>query len=226
VRPEAHRLHDLPDGACLHELPAFARGPVLEPLAVADRVDALRLRLHPADLGELLEGGDARLVGHVVLAVAHDPDAEGRPLVRDPGAHHELDLRVLEDLALVLREPGPRVALAEGRGQLGLLRVEGERARRRRGRPLRSGRRCARGSGRCREAEARRCRGRRLLLGAGARWPRRAQGGGRGRPDRRLRNSRRSDLELPMVLASLLPWVHCAPARASGGLDRPRVARR
>ena len=34
-------------------------------------------------------------------------------------------LGILEDLALVLHEPGSRVALAVGLGQVGLLRVEG-----------------------------------------------------------------------------------------------------
>ena len=40
-------------------------------------------RLHLAHLGELLERRDARLVGHVVLAVLHHANAERRALDRD-----------------------------------------------------------------------------------------------------------------------------------------------
>ena len=101
VRPEPDGLHDAADRARLDQLAGLDRGAVLEPLAVHDRVDAARLRLHPAHLGELLERGDARLVGHVVLAVLHHADAERRALVRDGGAEHELDGAVLEDLVLL-----------------------------------------------------------------------------------------------------------------------------
>ena len=126
VRPEADGLDDLADGAGLHQLARLHRGPVLEPLAVDDRVDAARLRLHPPHLGQLLERRHAGLVDHEVLAVAHDLDAERRALVRDRGAGHELDRGVLEDLALAARELRLRKALGEGRGEVGLLREEGD----------------------------------------------------------------------------------------------------
>src|SRR6187431_2941390 len=44
-----------------------------------------------------VERVDARLVDHVVLAVAHDLDAERRTLAADDGAHHQGDALVLED---------------------------------------------------------------------------------------------------------------------------------
>ena len=83
VRPEADRLDHAADRAGLDQLAGPDRRAVLESLAVHDRVDAARLRLHAPHLGELLERGDARLVGHVVLAVLHHADAERRALVGD-----------------------------------------------------------------------------------------------------------------------------------------------
>ena len=91
VRPEADGLHDAADGAGLHELAGADGRAVLEALAVHDRIDAPRLRLHAAHLGQLIERGDARLVDHVVLAVLHHADAERRALVRDRRAQHQLD---------------------------------------------------------------------------------------------------------------------------------------
>ena len=52
--PMPMRLDHLADGARLDQLARLHRGPVLVPLAVHDRIDALGLGLHPADLGQLL----------------------------------------------------------------------------------------------------------------------------------------------------------------------------
>src|SRR5882672_917212 len=73
VRAEPDGLDDATDGSRLDELPGLHRRAVLETLAVHDRVDPFRLRLYSAGLRQLFESGDARLVGHVVLAVLHDP---------------------------------------------------------------------------------------------------------------------------------------------------------
>ena len=105
--------------------PGLHGGPVLEPLAVHDRVDALRLRLHATNLRQLLERRDARLVGHVVLAVLHHADAERRALVGNAGAQDELNGFVVEDLALAARELRLRIPLGEGCQQIGLLREDG-----------------------------------------------------------------------------------------------------
>ena len=104
MRPEPDRLHDVADRAGLHQLARPDGRAVLEPLAVHDRVDAAGLGLHAPHLGQLLERRDARLVGHVVLAVLHHADADRRALVRNRRAQHQLDGRVLENLVLAARD--------------------------------------------------------------------------------------------------------------------------
>ena len=74
-------------------------------------------------LGQLRERGDARLVGHVVLAVLHHANAERRALVGHDRAQHELDRLVLEDFALALHEPGLRKLFGERGDEIRLLRV-------------------------------------------------------------------------------------------------------
>src|SRR6185312_6052254 len=100
VRPEARRMDDAADGARCDQLARLHRRAGLEMLGEADRIDALRLGLDGAHRLELVERGDAGLVGHEVLAVAHRLDAEGRALRRDAGADDELDRLVLKDAAL------------------------------------------------------------------------------------------------------------------------------
>src|SRR5262245_65621778 len=82
MRPEPDGLDHLANGAGLHQLACLDRRLVLVPFAVQDRVDPLRLRLHAADLLELLERGHARLVDHGVLAVPPDLDADRRAVGR------------------------------------------------------------------------------------------------------------------------------------------------
>src|SRR5262245_43457777 len=79
MRTEADRLHDFPDRARLDQLAGFDRGAVLEPLAVADRVDALGGGLYFPHFGKLFERDDAGLVDHVVLPVLHHANAKRRP---------------------------------------------------------------------------------------------------------------------------------------------------
>ena len=90
MRPEPDGLDDAADRAGVDQLAGLDGRPVLVALAVEDRVDAPGLGLDAAHLGQLLERRHARLVGHEVLAVAHDLDAERRALVRDRRAHDEL----------------------------------------------------------------------------------------------------------------------------------------
>jgi hypothetical protein len=52
----------------------------------------------------LLERGDARLVGEVVLAGLHDADAERCPQIGDRRAEHQLHRLVVQDLVLAGRE--------------------------------------------------------------------------------------------------------------------------
>ncbi len=124
VRAETDGLHDAADGAGLHQLAGSHRRTILEPLAVHDRVDALRLSLHTAHLGELLERRDARLVGHVVLAVLHDADAEGRAIDRNRRAQDELNARILQDLVLAPRELRLREPRLKVLRQVGFRRIQ------------------------------------------------------------------------------------------------------
>ena len=125
VRREVDGLDDAANRARLHEVAGPDGGAHFVALAVQDRVDALGLRLHAPRLGELLERGDAGLVGQVVLAVLHDADADRRPLVRDRGAQHELHV-ALEDFLLAARDLRLREAFRVRGGQLRLLRVDGD----------------------------------------------------------------------------------------------------
>jgi xylonate dehydratase len=125
MRPESNRLHDVTDRAGLHELTRLHRRRVLEPFAVADRIDPLRRCLHATHFGELRPRREPRLVGHVVLVVLHHPNAERRSLVGHDGRQHELDRRILEDRVLIARLFGARVASRERRSELGFPGVEG-----------------------------------------------------------------------------------------------------
>ena len=188
VGTEADRLDDPADGARLDQLAGLDRRPVLEPLAVEDRIDALRLRLHAAHLCELLEGRHPRLVHHEVLAVAHDLEAERGPLVGDGSAHDELDLWIVQDLALAPGPLRPRVPLGERGRQVRLLGEEGDQL------PAAANHRVdlavdvAVVQADRREPDARGLRGRRALLrGDAARACRRPRdaGGGDRRPQER-----------------------------------------
>ena len=96
VRPETDHLHHAADGAALDELPGAHGALHVQPLGVVDHV-------FPAGLGdlaprglELLEGGEGRLVGEVILARIHHAEAERAALVRHGGGGDELDLALLE----------------------------------------------------------------------------------------------------------------------------------
>ena len=125
VRREVDGLDDAANRARLHEVAGPDGGAHFVALAVQDGVDALGGGLHAPRLGELLERGDAGLVGQVVLAVLHDADADRRPLVRDRGAQHELHIAV-EDFLLAARDLRLREPFRVRGGQLRLLRVDGD----------------------------------------------------------------------------------------------------
>ena len=123
MRAKSDRLHDLADGAGLHELAGLDRGAVLHPLAVHDRIDTLGLGLDATHLGQLLERRDARLVDHVVLAVLHHANAERRAFVGNGRAQDQLDRLVLEDLGLTAGDLGLRKRLDERSREVRLLGV-------------------------------------------------------------------------------------------------------
>ena len=89
-----------------------------------------RRRLHGA---QLVEGRDARLVHHHVLAAAHRVDRERRPAVRHRGRADEVDRRVVEQRLRVVDGDEIRKALAEalqhaGIGGLAAIEAGADRA--------------------------------------------------------------------------------------------------
>src|SRR6185436_1044590 len=92
-------------------------------LRIKNGEDAAGLSLDAAKLGELVEGGRARLVEHHVLAVAHGADRHRRALSEYAGADDEPDLGILEYCPFVADAPGPGKRLRKGGGQI-ILRGE------------------------------------------------------------------------------------------------------
>ena len=82
------------------------------------------LGLHAAHLGQLLERGHARLVAHVVLAVAHGFDAERRAVERDAGADDQGDAAILQKATPIGDARRLRIALSESLGEIVLGRME------------------------------------------------------------------------------------------------------
>src|SRR5262249_35086476 len=124
MRSQTNGLEDLTDGPGVDQLTCFDSCGVLEPFAVHDRVDAPCLFLHAANLCELFERRDAGLVRHVIFAVSHRFNADGRAVLRYRGAEDELDRRVFENFLLAAGGLGLRVTFGESGGKLRLLGVE------------------------------------------------------------------------------------------------------
>lgn len=118
--PHADDLHHLADGPGLHQLPGVDSGLHLQALAVVDHVLAARLGDGALDVLQLLQSGEGGLVGEVVLARLHHPDAQGGPLAGDAGAGHQLCLRVGQHLLLAFGGDGLGVGLAVGLHLLGV----------------------------------------------------------------------------------------------------------
>ena len=131
MRREVHGLHDAADGALLDELAGVHRGAHFEALGIHDGELAPRFLHGLAHVGELLERGDAGLVGEIVLAGLHDADAERRAQIRNRRAGDELDRFVVEDFVFA-RELHAAVALAEVGDLRRIGGVERDERRRRR----------------------------------------------------------------------------------------------
>ena len=87
-------------------------------LGVADRIDPPGLGLDPAHLGQLLQRGHARLVAHIVLAVAHHLDAERRAVGGDAGREDQCDGLVLEQSRPLGHARRLRIFRRESLGQI------------------------------------------------------------------------------------------------------------
>ena len=57
------------------------------------------LLLDFAGFGQLVQGGKARFVAHVILTMLHHGDTKRGAFFRNPGADHQLNGRVFENLA-------------------------------------------------------------------------------------------------------------------------------
>ena len=90
VRARAQHLHDPADGPVCDELPGEHGALHVQPLAEVDHVLPAGCARLGARLRELVEGGDRRLVGEVVLAVLHHPQAEPAAVRGDGGTRDQL----------------------------------------------------------------------------------------------------------------------------------------
>jgi len=129
MRAEPDGLDHAANGASLNQLASLDCCAVLEALAVTHRVDALCLGLRAARLGQLLQRGEAGLVGHEVFAVSHGADAERRALARDAGGDDQVNCWVFQNFCFAARPPGLRKGLSERGSQLRLRRIERRQAR-------------------------------------------------------------------------------------------------
>jgi hypothetical protein len=109
VRPEPGRMDDTADGAGLDQLAGLHSSAGLEMLGKAHRINQSGLGLNLAHRGKLLKRRDARLVGHEILAVAHDVDAERGALARNGGADDQLDRLVVQNFSPVADALGMRI---------------------------------------------------------------------------------------------------------------------
>ena len=98
VRTHSDRLYYPANGTGLHQFSSLHRRPVFQALTEHDRLNALHFRLHTLDFGKLIQKGDARLVGHVILAMLHHADSQRRALLRDDGTQDKLNRWIVHDL--------------------------------------------------------------------------------------------------------------------------------
>ncbi len=91
MRAQTDGLQWTADGARLDRLAGAHRGPILETLAVADRVDSTSLPLNRARLRQLVERGEAGFIDEVVLAMAHRGNTQTGTLVGNPPTGDQLD---------------------------------------------------------------------------------------------------------------------------------------
>ena len=98
--PEALHVHHFADFPCVDHLPGQSGGLAMDALAVVAHVLAAGSLDHFLGGVELGHGGEGGLVGEIVLACAHDTEAEGAPLAGDVGAADHVGIRVGQHLLL------------------------------------------------------------------------------------------------------------------------------
>ena len=85
MRRDVDGLDHLADGALLDQLAGMDRGAHFQPLGIEDGVDAPGLRDGLAHQRQILERGDAGLVGQEILARFHRAHADAGALIGDMG---------------------------------------------------------------------------------------------------------------------------------------------
>src|SRR5262249_40605855 len=108
MRAEADGLDDFADRPGFDQFAGFDGGRVLETLAIHARRHAFRLAMYAPRFGQLRKRSRARLVGHKILAMPHDADAERRAFIRYRGAYDQMNGFVFENLVLAPRLFGLR----------------------------------------------------------------------------------------------------------------------
>ena len=90
MRSNIDGLDDFADRALAHELARVNGRFHFEQLAVHDGVDALRFGNGLADIGQLFERRQSRLIGENVFPAFHGADGDSRALTGDLRGEHKL----------------------------------------------------------------------------------------------------------------------------------------
>ena len=123
VGAEAKDLDDAADRAAVHEVARVQGALHMQAFAVIHHVLPTGGGGDGAGARQLIQRGERRLVGKIVLARLHHPAAERSAVARHGGRRDQAHLRVGEDLVERARHPDLGVLRAEG-VNLGRVRIE------------------------------------------------------------------------------------------------------
>ncbi len=98
MRSKAHHLDDPSDRPVPDQFPGKDGAFHMEPLAVIDHVFSARSRGRRARLLQLVERGERRLVGEVILARLHHANAERASIGGNGRRRDEMNLGIIEDV--------------------------------------------------------------------------------------------------------------------------------
>ena len=125
MRGKIDRLDHAPDRAVMDKLARHDRRGHFEPFGIHDRKFAAGLLDRTANVGKLLQRGNRRLVAEIILARAHDADAQRGSKPRDGRAADQLDRGIAQNLVFRTRQRDIAISRAEHRNLLGIARMEG-----------------------------------------------------------------------------------------------------
>ena len=118
--PHANDLEHPANGAGAYQLPCIDRRFHLQPLAVVYRVFPAGLGNDRFHLGQLLQRGQGRFIGEIVLPRFHHTDAQCGPLIGHTSGGHKLCFRILQNLRFRGRRPCLGVSRAKRLHLLGI----------------------------------------------------------------------------------------------------------